>query len=141
MTLSLLLIKNSKNQRFFLIRDVIFFQKLASFEVDIQMMSSVLQHQREKINEILQIFENFADTTQETITNNEQMKKKEAERNVYMENYQQEFESGFSQLEGSLKKALQEKENVLGKINTIFKAQKNLQENKEIILNSLMNQV
>jgi len=69
------------------------------------------------------------------------MKKKETERNVYMENYQQEFENGFSQLEVSLKKALQEKENVLAKINNIFKVQKNLQENKEIIMNSLTNHV
>ena len=104
-------------------------------------MSAVLYHQREKINEILQIFENFGNQTQEMIINHEQGKKKEAERIDYFENYYTDFEKNFMNLELFLKRSQQEKEFIISRINSIIQKQKSLQETEEISLNSLSNQV
>ena len=100
-------------------------------------MSEVLLQQKEKINDILQTFANFGNQTQDTIMNNEQIKKKEAERITYFENYLTEFEKSFSLMEINLRKSLQERENILAKLNAISRAQKNLQENKDTLINSV----
>ena len=98
-------------------RDVAFFQKLIAYEVDIQVMSEVLIQQKEKVNDILQTFANFGNQTQDTILNNEQIKKKETERITYFENYLTEFEKSFSLMEINLRKSLQERENILQKLH------------------------
>jgi len=112
-----------------------------AFEVDIQVMSEVLHLQNEKINDILQTFASFGNQTQETITDNEQMKKKETERITYFENYLSEFEKSFGIMEVNLRKFIQERENSLSKINSMMKSQRTIQENKDILLNSLSNYV
>ena len=102
-------------------------------------MSEVLIQQKEKVNDILQTFANFGNQTQDTILNNEQIKKKETERITYFENYLTEFEKSFSLMEINLRKSLQERENILAKLNAISRAQKNLQENKDTLINSAAN--
>jgi hypothetical protein len=104
-------------------------------------MSEVLHLQNEKINDILQTFASFGNQTQETITDNEQMKKKETERITYFENYLSEFEKSFGIMEVNLRKFIQERENSLSKINSMMKSQRTIQENKDILLNSLSNYV
>lgn len=104
-------------------------------------MSTVLQLQREKINEILQIFEGFGNQTQESISINEQIKSKEAERLNSFDIYLTNFEKTFAFFEISLKKAYQERENLILKVNQLAKTQRNLKENQDFVLNSLSNQM
>lgn len=104
-------------------------------------MSEVLQQQREKINEILQTFENFGNQTQTTISDSEQIKKKDAERISYFEAFLSEFEKTLGSMENMLRRTTQERENVVSKMNSMLKSQRGIQESKDIMLNSLSNHV
>lgn len=112
-----------------------------NFEIDVRLMSSILETQKEKIDELMQLFENFGNQTGETLASHEQIKKRDNERITYFENFLTEFENKFNSLEISLMKSLQEKENLISKINSVLKNQKGLQESQETVMNSITNNI